>query len=110
MRRPCATCPWQRTTPRDGFPGGRIDAYRLLRMLEDRIGKVMQCHSTPDGEDAEVCVGFAARVGRDSFSYRLAVLVGAVDEDDLDLRIDGLLTLPDLLRRHGGRSSTGGKE
>jgi hypothetical protein len=34
--------------------------------------KVMQCHNTPDDHRALVCVGFAVRVGPDSFGYRLA--------------------------------------
>ena len=106
-RCPCSTCPWQRSTPRGGFPGGIIDAAALLRMREDRLGTIMQCHSTPDGEGARVCVGFAARVGHDSMSYRIAVRAGHVVEADLDLRRRGLLTLGELIRKHGGRPVEG---
>lgn len=99
-RRPCPTCPWRATTPRGGFPGGIIDVRRLARMLHGEL-MVMQCHCTPDGAGANVCVGFALQVGPDCVGYRLAAMLGAVDHDALESDAQ-LLSLDELAARHGG--------
>ena len=107
MRNPCRTCPWRKTVRKGGFPGGILDAKGLLRMIDDGMGTIMQCHSTPDGADAKVCVGFAARVGPESTRYRIAVVEGIIDEGDLNLSTEGLLTLHGIIRKHGGRPGVG---
>jgi len=60
--------------------------------------KVMQCHSTPDGEQSKVCVGFAIRVGAESVGYRLCGVLGMIDEveDDGDL----LDSVDEVIERH----------
>jgi hypothetical protein len=60
--------------------------------------RVMQCHCTPDGPDAKVCVGFAAKVGGESFGFRLAQILKMIDpvEDDGDL----LDTVNEVIERH----------
>lgn len=62
----------------------------------------MQCHATPDA-NARACVGFAVRVGFTSVGLRLAAAMGVHDqgaiEEDPD---DPLLTLEQLLEKHGG--------
>jgi hypothetical protein len=63
---------------------------------------VMQCHCTPDGERASVCVGFALQVGGGSVSYRLAATLGVIDHESLGTDED-LHTLRTLLQTHGGR-------
>jgi hypothetical protein len=52
--------------------------------------RLMQCHCTPDDDRAKVCVGFAVKVGPQSFGYRLAGTFGMIDEveDDGDLLDD----------------------
>lgn len=60
--------------------------------------KVMQCHNTPDGQQAKVCVGFALRVGAASVGYRLAATLGLIDEvhDDGDL----LENIEEVIEKH----------
>ena len=101
-RKPCPSCPWRRSTPPGGFPGGCIDSRRLLAMVGNGMGQVMQCHCTPDDDRAAVCVGFALQVGHDSIGYRFAVLVGAVDPDVLETDAE-LHTLQSLITTHGAR-------
>ena len=102
MRKACKTCPWRRSVAPGAFPGGCIDEETLLRMVDKdpkrAILRVMQCHSTPDGEQAKVCVGFGLRVGPDSIGFRLAHLNGMIDEmeDDGDL----LDSVDELIHRH----------
>jgi hypothetical protein len=63
---------------------------------------VMQCHCTPDGQRASVCVGFALQVGGDSTSYRFAAITGVIDHDALGTD-EELHTLRTLLQTHGGQ-------
>lgn len=101
-RKPCVTCPWRRDVPPHGFPGGSIDA-RLARMAEgDFMTTAMQCHCTPDGERAQVCVGFAVQVGFESVGLRIAAMTGGFDPNDVSA--DGVDLWPsyhDLFRVHG---------
>jgi hypothetical protein len=102
QRVPCPSCPWRRSTPAGGFPGGIIDAMSLVRMVGGGAHEpVMQCHCTPD-TSPEICVGFALQVGGDAMSYRLAVIAGVVDPKQLTTD-EPLHTLGSLLRKHGGR-------
>lgn len=55
LRQPCGTCPWRITTPRGGFPGGKLEISGLRAMMRGDVLRAMQCHSTPDGMDAQVC-------------------------------------------------------
>ena len=100
MARPaCKTCPWRKSVAPGGFPGGCVNEAELRRMASgEPYMKVMQCHSTPDGEQAKVCVGFAIRVGVDSIGFRLAKISGMIDEveDDGDL----IESIDDLIYRH----------
>ena len=98
-RKPCPSCPWRKSTPVGGFPGGAIDGERLLEMLDGRMGSVMQCHCTPDDSRAQVCVGFALQVGCHSIGYRFAVLTGVVDHDALEAD-EKLHSLETLLLTH----------
>lgn len=100
-RRPCSTCPWRKSTPRGGFPGGLVMADDLLAMVAGRALKVMQCHCTPDSAP-QACVGFALQVGLDSVGLRLAAAHGAVDLDDMECDSE-LHDLWSLLQTHGGR-------
>jgi hypothetical protein len=99
-RVPCPSCPWRKSTPPGGFPGGCLDTRRLLNMASGDFGPAMQCHSTPDGEHAQVCVGFALVVGFDSMGLRLAALQGLYDPDTVAADED-LHTLASVLRTHG---------
>jgi len=87
-RKACSTCPWRVSTPPGGFPGGCVAEGDLRRMANgEPYMKVMQCHNTPDDHRAKVCVGFAVKVGPSSVGYRLAGVLGMLDEveDDGDL-------------------------
>lgn len=101
MRVPCKTCPWRESTPRGGFPGGIIDYKLLLDMTFGQSLRAMQCHCTPNGAQAEVCVGFALQVGFTSPGYRLAVALGRADPEDLATD-ELLLSLENLVLKHGG--------
>lgn len=102
MRSPCPTCPWKRSTPRHGFPGGRIDAEGLHQAIHGTFGDpAMQCHSTPDGEKAEVCVGFAQVVGFDSAPLRFAALFGCYDAATTAPVSEPLHTPASMVRFHG---------
>lgn len=100
MRRACKTCPWRKSVEPGGFPGGCVNENNLRRMAsgDPACMKVMQCHSTPDGEQAKVCVGFALRVGDASVGYRLCRIARMLDEveDDGDL----LDSVDDVIARH----------
>lgn len=101
MRVPCKTCPWRESTPKGGFPGGIIDCESLLDMTFGQSLKAMQCHCTPDGAQAEVCVGFALQVGFDSPGYRFAAMLKRVVHEDLTSD-EPLLDLAGLILKHGG--------
>ena len=101
-RKPCSTCPWRRSTPPGGFPGGILDARRLLSMAGGADPKAMQCHCTPDGADAQVCVGFALVVGFRSLGLRLAAVFGRYDPATVETDAP-LHSLASVLRAHGGR-------
>lgn len=105
-RKPCPSCPWRKSTPPGGFPGGRIDARRLLEMADGRMGQVMQCHCTPDDSRAAVCVGFALQVGPESLGYRCAVLTGTIDPDALETD-EELHSLKSLISTHGAKFQNG---
>jgi Family of unknown function (DUF6283) len=97
-RKACKNCPWRASTPPGGFPGGCVDATSLRRMADGSSMKLMQCHCSPDGQDAKVCVGFALRVGHDSIGYRIAGVFGLIDkvEDDGDI----LDSIEDVIQKH----------
>lgn len=97
-RSACPTCPWRRTTPKGGFPGGVLDVVQLRDAIRGSA-PAMQCHCSSD-DDPLVCVGFALRVGRASPMFRVAEALGLVDTIDQDPR--ELLGLPQLLERHAG--------
>lgn len=102
MRRPCSTCPWRKSTPKRGFPGGYLDVQSLRRMVDGGpFARAMQCHCTPNGADAQVCVGFALQVGFDCASLRLAALVGKYDPAQVETD-EPLHTLEGVIRTHGG--------
>lgn len=101
-RAPCPTCPWRKSTPPRGFPGGLVMAERLVEMVTGGPEKrVMQCHCTPD-DRPKVCVGYGLQVGFQSVAYRLAVAIGAVDHDSLGTD-ETLHSLESLLEAHGGK-------
>lgn len=100
-RRPCRSCPWRRSTPPGGFPGGVLDSASLRRMASGEFGQsAMQCHSTPDGERAEVCVGFAMVVGFDCVGLRIAAMAGRYDPDRVEAD-ETLHTLAPVCATHG---------
>lgn len=100
-RPPCGTCPWRKSTPPHGFPGGYISP-ELRAMASGEFGmEAMQCHCTPDGANAQVCVGFAIQVGFDCVGLRFAAL-GRYDPETVTA--DGVElweTAEDLFRVHG---------
>lgn len=100
-RMPCATCPWRKSTPTGGFPGGIIDTDALVRMVRGVSNRIMQCHSTRDN-DPKVCVGFVVQVGHESVACRLAVIVGLFDPAGMSVD-EELHSLESLLLTHGGR-------
>lgn len=102
-RLPCSTCPWRRSTPRRGFPGGVLHTRDLLRAASGAWdAPAMQCHCTPDGKGAEVCVGFALVVGFRSPALRFARVTGRYDPDAVGTD-EPLHTLTSVLRIHGGK-------
>lgn len=99
----CRSCPWKRSTPRRGFPGGRICVQGLADAMNGGPGsRAMQCHATPDGGRAKVCVGFALVVGSDSFALRLAKSIGRFNAEDVAPTPDQLHTPLAMIRFHGG--------
>ena len=108
-RTPCVSCPWRRSTPRHGFPGGRICAASLERAINGSpFDPAMQCHSTPDGENARVCVGFAQVVGFDSAPLRMAALLGRYDSAKIAPVSEAMHTPASMVRFHGAASSPTG--
>lgn len=101
-RKPCRTCPWRKDVPPHGFPGGSL-CPSLASMASGEFGMTaMQCHSTPDGPEAQVCVGFAVRVGFNSVGLRVAALCGRYDPDDVSAEGVPLWeSAADLFRVHG---------
>lgn len=96
-RKACKTCPWRISVPPKGFPGGCISPELEEMAAGKQLTKVMQCHCTPD-DDPKVCVGFALRVRDECIGFRLARLLGLIDEveDDGDL----LGTVEQVLEKH----------
>lgn len=102
MRRPCENCPWKKSTPRGGFPGGKLNTRGLEDMISGRSFQVMQCHATPDGRPS-VCVGFARRCP-DTVGLRIAQMLQMVDLSEVDFEqplSEELHTLDSVLRKHG---------
>lgn len=104
-RRPCPTCPWRSSTPQGGFPGGIVDLEGLHAAIHGSpFDRAMQCHCTPDGPEAEVCVGFALQVGFDSAPLRMAAFCEQYAPDQVEPDpADPLLSLRELVLKHGGR-------
>lgn len=101
-RGPCRNCPWKRFTPRHGFPGERICLPRLLRAIRGGVfDPAMQCHATPDGDEAQVCVGFAQVVGFTSVPLRRAAHAGRYDPDTIAAPAEPMHTLESMVLFHG---------
>ena len=69
----CDNCPWKRSSPKAGEPGGSIpdvDARESYERIRDGC-KVMQCHDSKDS-DPRPCAGFLSVVGFDSLGVRFA--------------------------------------
>jgi hypothetical protein len=102
LRVPCPTCPWRKSVPKGGFPGGIVDIERLMLAIRGGASeKIMQCHCSRDS-DPKVCVGFVLQVGRESVACRIAVILGGVDPEQMGTDED-LHSLESLLLMHGGR-------
>lgn len=109
LRHPCLSCPWKRSTPRNGFPGGHIDVKKLRLAINGApFDPAMQCHSTPDGERAQACVGFAQVVGFASTPLRMAALLGRYDPDEIAPIAEPMHTARSMVRFHG--AAAGGCE
>lgn len=80
-RESCPTCPWRKSTPPRGFPGGSLSPKLRQMASGEFCMDAMQCHCTPDGPSAQVCVGFAIQVGFDCVGLRLAALLGRYDPE-----------------------------
>ena len=104
-RQPCTNCPWRVSTPEKGFPGGLIDADELASMIQETTWRAMQCHCTPDGADAKICVGFVRRYP-DLAGVQIAERMGRYTPDEIDWvtpPADQIHSLASLLRTHGGK-------
>ncbi len=80
-----------------------MDATRLIGMVEGTHLRAMQCHSTPDGDEALSCVGFARRCP-DTFGIRIAEAFGRFVPDSIDRDeppLSHLHTVVSLLLEHG---------
>lgn len=100
----CKNCPWRKTSPKAGEPGGSVPAHDLDRMqLEAKACgpdgfKVMQCHDSTS-EDPRGCAGFLSVVGYDSPGVRLGVCLGVIRDEDVGRPIHGLYSsLHEMLR------------
>lgn len=90
----CPTCPFLRSAPKAGEPGGSVPAHAPARMghaiREVTEGfKVMRCHDSID-TDPRPCAGFLSVVGYQSVGVRLAVFAKVVRHEDVGRRIRGL--------------------
>ena len=99
-RKPCPTCPWRREVAPGAFPGGCLNWHGMRRALTEVFAPAMQCHCTPDGAEARVCVGFAAVVGFDAPSLRIAALAGRYAPAEVDVDGVKLHTLRSLYDHH----------
>lgn len=61
----------------------------------------MQCHCTPDGPEARVCVGFALVVGFDSVPLRFAAVLKRYSPEEHEATSEPLHTPASLVRFHG---------
>lgn len=99
----CKSCPWRRSAPKAGEPGGSVPAHDLDGMraaAQDCTEglKVMQCHDSPDG-DPRPCAGFLSVVGYESIGVRLGVMQGILRREDVGRKIKGLYrSLREMLR------------
>ena len=99
----CKNCPFRRSSPKAGEPGGSVPEYdeagmrRAAREVTEGR-KVMRCHDS-EGEDPRPCAGFLSVVGYESVGVRLAVALGHVADEDVGLPVPGLYgSLREMLR------------
>jgi hypothetical protein len=82
---PCNDCPWRKSTPRGGFPGGGIDAISLIESCREGAlpfaSGIMQCHKTAD-TTPRPCAGFLVQHGHTATSARIGRLLGLADPTD----------------------------
>lgn len=99
----CKNCPFRRSSPKAGEPGGSIPEYdtdEMRRAVHDVTEgrKVMRCHDSEPG-DPRPCAGFLSVVGYESIGVRLAVALGHIAEEDVGLEVPGLYgSLREMLR------------
>jgi hypothetical protein len=98
-RKPCATCPWKRSTPPNGFPGGKI-RLSLLHMITGSSLRVMGCHSSSEGIEM-ACAGYV-RQYPDVAGVRIARVLGAIQPGEIDVSdLTELRSLEELIQDHG---------
>lgn len=99
----CKNCPFRRSSPKAGEPGGSVPEYDPAGMRQTvheitEGGKVMQCHDSA-GEEPRPCAGFLSVVGYESVGVRLAVALGHIDHEDIGMEVPGLYgSLREMLR------------
>ena len=87
----CRNCPWRKSSPKAGEPGGSIpepDALTTAHACLDGH-KVMQCHKSSDAKP-KPCAGYLSVVGYESVGVRLAACMGTIDRADVGRSIPGL--------------------
>lgn len=91
VKRPCDECPWRK----DCEPG-RFEPERWAALAESvpdlrtgfgpEFGAILfACHKTPEGEE-RACAGWLAREGVNHPTVRLAVAMGSIAPEALDIR------------------------
>lgn len=101
----CANCPWRRSSPKAGEPGGSVpvteDRERMRGIAQDLSGdgmRVMQCHKSSDAAP-KACAGFLSVVGYESIGVRLAVMSGIIRAEDVGRPRKGLYSsLAEMVR------------
>lgn len=78
-KKPCAECPWKKSSDPGKFPAERYEALRSTSGApghEAPVGSPMfACHMTPEGRE-KACAGWLATEGPNHLGVRLAVITG----------------------------------
>lgn len=84
-REPCAECPWRKDSPIGAFPP---DAYkRSANTAYDMSDHTFACHMSGKHKPA-TCAGFLLRGAEHNLSYRLALMNGDIDPDQITTTVD----------------------
>jgi hypothetical protein len=106
--KPCAQCPWVKTTPPGQFPAERYEELKATTGspgCEVGIGApVFGCHKSAPGKELP-CAGWLAGVGWHHMGIRIAVATGGLPSEAIEPRPDVFTDYEEMAAHQGGHGA-----